>query len=49
VDGVRQTEIQTKEPSVPGPSTSEVDTGKLKRYKSKDADQIPDGGGDIAF
>jgi hypothetical protein len=43
VDGVRQTEIQTEEPSVPGPSTSEVevDTRKLRRYKSKESDQIP--------
>jgi hypothetical protein len=43
VGGVRQTEIQTAEPFVPKPSISEVEVsiGKLKRYKSPGADQIP--------
>jgi hypothetical protein len=41
--GIRQTEIQTAEPFVPEPSISEVEVaiGKLKRYKSPGADQIP--------
>jgi hypothetical protein len=41
--GVRQTEMQTAEPFVPKPSTSEVEiaTGKPKRYKSPGVDQIP--------
>jgi hypothetical protein len=40
---VRQTEMHTAEPFVPEPSASEVevDTGKLKRYKSPGVDQIP--------
>jgi hypothetical protein len=40
---IRQTEIQTTEPFVPEPSISEVEVaiGKLKRYKSRGADQIP--------
>jgi hypothetical protein len=43
VGGIRQTEIQTAEPFVPEPSSSEVEVaiGKLRRYKSPDADQIP--------
>jgi hypothetical protein len=43
VRGIRQTEIQTAEPFVPEPSSSEVEVtiGKLRRYKSPDADQIP--------
>jgi hypothetical protein len=41
VRGIRQTEIQTAEPFVPEPSISEVAIGKLKRYKSLDADKIP--------
>jgi hypothetical protein len=43
VGGIRQTEIQTAEPFVPEPSISEVEVaiGKLKRYKSLGADQIP--------
>jgi hypothetical protein len=42
--GIRQTEIQTAEPFVPEPSISEVEIaiGKLKRFKSPGADQIPD-------
>jgi hypothetical protein len=45
VGGIRQTEIQTAEPFVPKPSISEVEVaiGKLKRYKSPGADQIPAG------
>jgi hypothetical protein len=41
--GVRQTEIHTAEPFVPGPSASEVEIAiwKLKKYKSPGADQIP--------
>jgi hypothetical protein len=37
------TEIQIAEPFVPEPSISEVEVaiGKLKRYKSPGADQIP--------
>jgi hypothetical protein len=43
VRGIRQTEIQTAEPFVPGPSISEVEDaiGKLKRYKLTGADKIP--------
>jgi hypothetical protein len=45
VGGVRQTAIQTAEPFVPEPNISEVEVevavGKLKRYKSPGADQIP--------
>jgi hypothetical protein len=43
VGSVRQTEIQTAEPFVSEPSISEVEVsiGKLKRYKSPGADQIP--------
>jgi hypothetical protein len=41
--GVRQTEIHTAEPFVPGPSASEVEVaiGKLKRYKPPGVDEIP--------
>jgi hypothetical protein len=41
--GIRQTEIQTAEPFVPEPSVSETEVavGKLKRYESPGADQIP--------
>jgi hypothetical protein len=39
VGGTKQTEIQTVEPFMPEPSMSEV--GKLKRYKSPGAGQIP--------
>jgi hypothetical protein len=41
--GVRQTEMHTAKPLVPEPSVSEVEVaiGKLKRYKSPGADQIP--------
>jgi hypothetical protein len=40
---MRQKEIQTEEPFVPEPSMSKVKVaiGKLKRYKSPGADQIP--------
>jgi hypothetical protein len=41
VGGVRQTENHTVEPFVPEPSASEVEIGKLKRYKSPGVDQIP--------
>jgi hypothetical protein len=43
VGGVKQTEIKTAEPFVPGPSISEVELaiGKFKRYKLPGADQIP--------
>jgi hypothetical protein len=41
VRGIKQTEMQAAEPFVPEPSISEVVTGKLKRCKSPDADQIP--------
>jgi hypothetical protein len=57
VGSVRQRDIQTAEPFVPEPSISEVEVaiGKLKRYKSQGADQIPaeliqaGEGGNIAF
>jgi hypothetical protein len=41
--GVRQTEMHTPEPFVPGPSASEgeVVIGKMKSYKSSGVDQIP--------
>jgi hypothetical protein len=41
--GVRQTEMHTAEPLTPEPSASKVQAaiGKLKRYKSPGADQIP--------
>jgi hypothetical protein len=43
VGGIRQTEMHTAESSVPEPSDSEAEVaiGKLKRYKSPGADQIP--------
>jgi hypothetical protein len=57
--GVRQTEMHTAEAFVLDPSTSEVKVaiGKLKRYKSPGADQIPveliqagqGEGGNVAF
>jgi hypothetical protein len=40
---VRQIEVHTAEPLVPGPSRLEVETAiaKLKKYKSTGSDQIP--------
>jgi hypothetical protein len=40
---VRQTEMHTAEPFVPGPSASEVEAaiGKMTRCKSPGVDQIP--------
>jgi hypothetical protein len=42
VNDVRQTEIQTAEPLVPEPSSSDVEIAieKMKRYKSPGIDQI---------
>jgi hypothetical protein len=43
VNYVRQTEIHTAEPLVPGPSTSEVELAieKVRRHTSPGSDQIP--------
>jgi hypothetical protein len=43
VSDVRQIEIHTAEPLVPGPSNLEVEISiaKLKKYKSPGSDQIP--------
>jgi hypothetical protein len=43
VSDVRQTEVHTAEPLVPGPSRLEVEIAiaKLKKYKSLGSDQIP--------
>jgi hypothetical protein len=43
ISGVRQIEIHTAEPLVPGPSHLEVEISiaKLKKYKSTGSDQIP--------
>jgi hypothetical protein len=43
VHNVRQKDIKTAEPSMPGPSFVEVEIpiGKLTSHKSPDADQIP--------
>jgi hypothetical protein len=43
VSDVRQIEVHTVEPLVPGPSHLEVEiaTAKLKKYKSPGSDQIP--------
>jgi hypothetical protein len=43
VSDVRQTEVHTSEPLVPGPSPLEVEItiAKLKKYKSSGSDQIP--------
>jgi hypothetical protein len=43
VSDVRQIEVQTAEPLVPGPSNMEVEiaTEKFKKYKSPGNDQIP--------
>jgi hypothetical protein len=42
-DGVRQTEMHTAEPFVPGPSALEVEVAvaKLRRYKSPGVAKIP--------
>jgi hypothetical protein len=54
VSDVRQIEVHTAEPLVPGPSRLEVEIAiaKLKKYKSPGSDQIPEqliqtGGGTI--
>jgi hypothetical protein len=43
VSDVRQIEVHTAEPLIPGPSCLEVEIAiaKLKKYKSPDSDQIP--------
>jgi hypothetical protein len=43
VSDVRQIELHTAEPLVPGPSSLEVEIAiaKLKKYKSPGSDQIP--------
>jgi hypothetical protein len=43
VSDIRQTEVHTTEPLVPGPSRLEVEIAipKLKKYKSPGSDQIP--------
>jgi hypothetical protein len=43
VSGVRQIEVHTAEPLVPGPSCLqlEIAIAKLKKYKSPGSDQIP--------
>jgi hypothetical protein len=43
VSDVKQIEVHKAEPLVPGPSRLEVETAiaKLKKYKSRDSDQIP--------
>jgi hypothetical protein len=43
VSDVRQIEVHTAEPLVPGPSYLEVEiaTAKLKKYKSPGSDEIP--------
>jgi hypothetical protein len=43
VSGVRQIEIHTAEPLVPGQSyfEAEIAIAKLKKYKSSGSDQIP--------
>jgi hypothetical protein len=43
VSDVRQIEVHTAEPLVPGPSRFEVEIAiaKLKEYKSPGSDQIP--------
>jgi hypothetical protein len=43
VSDVRQIEVHTAEPLVPGPSCLEVEIAiaKLKKYKSPGSDQIP--------
>jgi hypothetical protein len=45
VNDVRQVEVHTAEPLVPGPSCIEVKIAlaKLKKYKSPGSDQIPAG------
>jgi hypothetical protein len=41
--GIKQAEIHTAEPFVPGPSATEVEVAirNLKRYKAPGSDQIP--------
>jgi hypothetical protein len=52
VSDVRQTEVHTAEPLVPGPSCLQVEIAiaKLKKYKSPGGDEIPaeliEGGGE---
>jgi hypothetical protein len=43
VSDVRQIEVHTTEPFVPGPSylDAEIAIAKLKKYKSPGSDQIP--------
>jgi hypothetical protein len=43
VSDVKQTEIHTAEPLVPGSSHLELETvtAKLKKYKSRSSDQVP--------
>jgi hypothetical protein len=43
ISDVRQVEVHTAEPLVPGPSRLEVEIAiaKLKKYKSPGSDQIP--------
>jgi hypothetical protein len=43
ISDIRQMEVHTDEPLVPGPSRLEVETAiaKLKMYKSSGSDQIP--------
>jgi hypothetical protein len=51
VGSVRQHEMHTAKPFLPEPSVSEVEvaTGKMRRYKSPGAYEIPVGGENIAF
>jgi hypothetical protein len=46
VSDVRQIEVHTAEPLVPGPSRLEIETAnaKLKKYKSQGSDKIQAGG-----